>query len=101
MLAFALRILQGVLAFVIIALCAWEAVNVGRLPEPLSPSTAVAGVEGARPRREDLPRYAVIGERDLFRVKVEKVEPPPPPVIEETALAVELLGTLVRGGEEA
>jgi type II secretory pathway component PulC len=93
-----LRATQGLLAVGALALGA-RAVAWVALPGEHPPEAILGDVQRVAEAKIVAAHFEVIGERDLFRRKVEEpVAPEPPPAV-ETTLNVELLGTLVLGNE--
>jgi general secretion pathway protein C len=62
-------------------------------PSAEAPPSIDAG--SPRPNEASLPRYRVIADRNLFKLKEKPVEAPPEPVVTESKLQVQLLGTVV------
>jgi type II secretion system protein C len=89
-----LKALQIVLGLGALALAGTTLVSfASSTPPGEAPSSIDAGA--LQPDQASLPRYRVIADRNLFKVKDKPVAAPVEPSIEESKLQVKLLGTVV------
>lgn len=96
-----LKTMQVALGMSALALAATTAVSFASSPGRVAPPDPIAVEAAPSSDAPSFSNYRVIAERDLFRSRTPAPQSAPAtPVIEESALEVELVGTLVAGKPE-